>query len=146
MKGIWNFRLYDKDNNLKQEVTKENIITSAGYQHAANAITGRASLNEFITRMQIGIGTTEATISDTDLVSAAPSSSNVTVTFNYDLNNPGVFTLTGLFPAGNGIGNITEAVCRASGESTIFNRITFDPINKTSADKLEILVSIDLRV
>ena len=144
MKGIWIFKLYDKDGKLKKEFIKENLITSAGYQHAAKAITGRAVTNDYITRMQIGTGTTEATISDTDLESSATGSSNVTVTYNYDLNSPGLFTLTGNFGQGNGTGTITEAVCRASGVTTIFNRVVFDPINKTSTDKLDILVNIDL--
>jgi hypothetical protein len=68
IKGVIEFRIRDKDGNIKDEWTVENLITSAGKAQLA-LLAGDASATPF-TYLELGISSTAVAVGQTALQSA----------------------------------------------------------------------------
>lgn len=117
---------------LLQEVNTPNMIVSIGKQFIMERLI--SNIPTQINHMAIGSGTTAPVSTDSTLEAelsrlgiGMPLRNNTTVTF------------TGIFPAGNGTGTISEAgLFNALSGGTMLARTTFTPIEKGVDDTLAI--------
>jgi hypothetical protein len=118
-------------------VQKKNLIVQVGKNFLANAVISNSTFP--FTAIAIGTGTTAATVNDTalktEIVRGAYSSSNVAAN---------VVTLTKVFAAGVGTGDISEAGIFNNNTSggTMLSHIVFSTISKLSVDTLTLTWTI----
>lgn len=126
-------RLFDKDGNLKQEVTSHNLVVDTGLDHIADQLASTPA-ESAMSHMAVGTGSTAAAAGNTTLgtESARVALSNRTTTDN-------VTTYVATFPAGTGTAALQEAgIFNDNTTGTMLARDTFDVINKGASDSLEI--------
>ena len=130
--------LRDKDGNIKDERTIENLIVDTGL----NFICDRMKDDETaMTHMALGSGTTAAAAGDTSLESQLGSrealdSSTVT-------NNQIVFVAS--FEASDATGAVTEAgIFNSASGGTMLCRTVFSVVNKAADDTLTVNWTITL--
>lgn len=130
--------LRDKDGNIKDERSIQNLIVDTGL----NFICDRMKDDETaMTHMALGSGSTAPAAGDTSLESQLGSrelldSSTVT-------NNQIVYVSS--FEAGDATGGVTEAaIFNAASGGTMLCRVTFAVVNKAADDVLSINWTITL--
>lgn len=123
---------------LIQEVNTPNMIVTVGKQFIMERLISNVPTQ--INHMAIGSGGTAPVSSDTTLETELSRLGIGTA-----LRNGVTVTFTGVFPAGNGTGTISEAgLFNAVSNGTMLARTTFTPIEKAIDDTLAISWHITL--
>lgn len=127
------------DGKVKEDVTRKNLVVTAGTEFIASRLASGAST--VMSHMAIGSGTTAASAGDTDVESilgvreALDSTTPVSNTVVYVCG----------FEAGEGTGAVTEAgLFNASSGGTMLCRTTFPVVNKQADDVLTITWTITI--
>lgn len=129
--GVMTAKLYDKNGNCKEKVSK-NLILNSGFDFIADAIsatTRPAAMNI------IAVGTDE-TPQQADNTSLGSQIAEVQGEYTH-IKNTKNFRVTAEFPAGTGTGALKEAGVKNSA-GVFIDRTTFEVINKGEQDSLEI--------
>ena len=131
--------LKDKDGNIKENRTINNLVVTAGLTFICSRMAGTSA--GVMSHMALGSGSTAASAGQTDLVSilgsrealdSSTASSN-TITYVYS------------FEAGEGTGAVTEAgIFNASSSGTMLCRTVFAVVNKDADDTMSITWTITL--
>lgn len=136
-KGVWTFEAIDKDGNVVERFTKENLITTNGKGLTLDRLFGLSAAAN-ITGMAIGTSATAAAVGDTAITGAVfkvfdatPTRAGLTVTANTT------------YGTAEGNINIQEVGLLTASGGTLFNRLApVGPFNKTTAVSLRIQVQI----
>lgn len=137
--GQVNLLLTDSQGNVKQDITRRNLVVDTGTAFIASRMAGVT--DAVMSHMAIGSGSTAAAGTDTDIeailgIREAIDSTSVT---------DNVITYVCGFEAGEGTGAVTEAgLFNASTAGTMLCRTVFPVVNKQADDILTITWSITL--
>lgn len=136
--GKVNFKLFDKEGNLKEEKSINNLVVTTGLEYIAGrmAESGRPAQ---MSHMAIGEGTGAPTLSDPGLGNEA---GRVALAIAGGTPSGATITYSATFPAGTGTGAITEAgIFNDDGDpdgGDMLCRTTFLVINKGVDDSLAV--------
>jgi hypothetical protein len=129
--------LRDKNGNVKEERTEENLVVTTGLGYIASRMKDASATA--MTHMGLGSGTTAAAAGQTDLVTllgARESLDSTTVTAN-------AVAYVASFEAGDATGAVTEAgIFNASTSGTMLCRVKFDVVNKAADDTMTVTWTI----
>lgn len=150
--GIWDILVVGPNGQIrdKREMQK-NLIVDAGKVHLVDFLVDFAGADPAsaagygMQYLAIGTSTTAAAAAQTALVAEVGTRVNGTKSEQSGGSINNVYQVVGTFAAGNpGTDQaITEAgLFSASSAGTMFNRVTFSAINKTTADSLQLTVKI----
>ena len=133
IKGKLTLRLFDKDGNLKNEMTVPNLIMDVGKDYIASRIMqGTATVMS-----HMAVGTSNANSTDSTLTTLGTQAGRVALTSTTLADN--VVEYEALFPAGTGTGALVEAgIFNDSSAGTMLCRTTFSVVNKSASDTLTI--------
>jgi hypothetical protein len=127
------------DGAIKEDVTRKNLVVTAGTQFIASRLEGVSSA--VMSHMAVGSGITAAQAADIDVESilgvreALDTTTVVSNTVQYVCG----------FEAGEGTGAVTEAgLFNASSGGTMLCRTTFPVVNKQADDVLTITWTITI--
>lgn len=124
---------------VKEDVTRKNLVVSAGTEFIASRLSSGAST--VMSHMAIGSGTTAASAGDTDVESILGVREALDTTT--PVSNTVVYVCG--FEAGEGTGAVTEAgLFNASSGGTMLCRTTFPVVNKQADDVLTITWTITI--
>jgi hypothetical protein len=130
--------LRDKDGNIIEEQTTENLVVSDGLNFICSRMKDATATA--MTDMAVGTGTTGAVPGDSALETEA---ARVTLTSTSVSSNEIEYVAS--FSAGTGTAALTEAgIFNASSGGTMLCRVVFDVINKAAADSMTITWTITL--
>lgn len=135
--GSLSIKLFDENQNLKEERHINNLVVDSGFAYIASRILGNSP--GVMSHMALGTGTTAAAGAQTTLTTeigrvAFNSASNVTVNVT---NDSAQYVAT--FDAGVATGALAEAgLFNASSGGTMLARTTFPVVNKQATDTLVI--------
>ena len=136
IKGDLVITLTDEIGNVKQHMEVPNLIVTLGKNHIASRIAGTAQT--VMTLMQVGSSATTPTLTDTALITEAPTAKVALAGFVATNNQ---ITATATFGPGIGGTSLREAgLFNAS--SIMLARTTFPLISKASNDTLSITWTI----
>ena len=131
--------LRDKDGNVKEERTEENLVVTTGLGYIASRMKDASATA--MTLMALGSGTTAAAAGQTDLVTllgAREALDSTTVTAN-------AVAYVSSFEAGDATGAVTEAgIFNASTSGTMLCRVVFSVVNKAADDTMTVTWTITL--
>jgi tryptophan synthase beta subunit len=134
-------KLYDENGNLKTEQIDPNLVTTAGFDWAAQRLFDTLVGSPATNYIAIGSGTVAANVSDT--VMGGELSRSVGAYAHTVGQKNCNHTVT--FAAGAGTGSITEAGMLNSGATGyLFCRQTFAQIAKGASDSLQITWAFSL--
>lgn len=139
LKGVINFKLFDKNGKLKLEKTIKNIIVYTGNDLIRKTVGQSSGQPVGAQWIAIGSGTTAPTGADTALETeldrkAATYAEQETVAGYKDQ-----WTEQVTFGAGEGTGNVSESGClNAAAAGTLLCRQTFTAIPKGASDSLQV--------
>ena len=129
--------LKDKNGNVKEERTEENLVVTSGLGYIASRMKDASATA--MTHMALGSGTTNAAAGQTDLVTllgAREALDSTTVTAN-------AVAYVASFEAGDATGAVTEAgIFNASTSGTMLCRVKFDVVNKAADDTMTVTWTI----
>ena len=129
--------LRDKNGNVKEERTEENLVVTTGLGYIASRMKDASATA--MTHMALGSGTTNAAAGQTDLVTllgAREALDSTTVTAN-------AVAYVASFEAGDATGAVTEAgIFNASTSGTMLCRVKFDVVNKAADDTMTVTWTI----
>jgi len=129
--------LRDKNGNVKEERTEENLVVTTGLGYIASRMKDASATA--MTHMGLGSGTTAAAAGQTDLVTllgAREALDSTTVTAN-------AVAYVASFEAGDATGAVTEAgIFNASTSGTMLCRVKFDVVNKAADDTMTVTWTI----
>jgi hypothetical protein len=133
IKGKLTLRLFDKDGNLKSEMTVPNLIMDVGKDYIASRIMqGTATVMS-----HMAVGTSNANSTDSTLTALNTEIGRVALTSTTLADN--VVEYEALFPAGTGTGALVEAgIFNGASTGTMLCRTTFSVVNKSASDTLTI--------
>lgn len=131
--------LRDKNGNVKEERTEENLVVTTGLGYIASRMKDASATA--MTHMALGSGTTNAAAGQTDLVTllgAREALDSTTVTAN-------AVAYVASFEAGDATGAVTEAgIFNASTSGTMLCRVVFSVVNKAADDTMTVTWTITL--
>ena len=131
--------LRDKNGNVKEERTEENLVVTTGLGYIASRMKDASATA--MTHMALGSGTTSAAAGQTDLVTllgAREALDSTTVTAN-------AVAYVSSFEAGDATGAVTEAgIFNASTSGTMLCRVVFSVVNKAADDTMTVTWTITL--
>ena len=137
LSGQVNIVLRDKNGNVKEERTEENLVVTTGLGYIASRMKDASATA--MTHMALGSGTTNAAAGQTDLVTllgAREALDSTTVTAN-------AVAYVASFEAGDATGAVTEAgIFNASTSGTMLCRVKFDVVNKAADDTMTVTWTI----
>ena len=129
--------LRDKNGNVKEERTEENLVVTTGLGYIASRMKDASATA--MTHMALGSGTTTAAAGQTDLVTLLGSREaldSTTVTAN-------AVAYVASFEAGDATGAVTEAgIFNAASGATMLCRVKFDVVNKAADDTMTVTWTI----
>ena len=129
--------LRDKNGNVKEERTEENLVVTTGLGYIASRMKDASATA--MTHMALGSGTTNAAAGQTDLVTllgAREALDSTTVTAN-------AVAYVASFEAGDATGAVTEAgIFNAASGATMLCRVKFDVVNKAADDTMTVTWTI----
>lgn len=134
--GDLSIKLYDENNQVKDERYVPNLVVTSGKNFIASRISSNTSV--VMSYMSIGTGTTGPAITDT-ILEHENGKVALANTGGYHVDNSVTFDAT--FPPGTGTGPITEAGIFNAPESNtgvMLCRTTFGVITKGALDTLGI--------
>jgi hypothetical protein len=132
----------DKDGNIKQAQTVENLVVNTGLAFIISRMVGTSK--NVMSHMAVGAGTSPAAAGDTTLGSQLGSRVALDSTTISGTNNEKVIYIT-TFSAGSGTGAITEAgIFNASSSGDMLCRTVFSVVNKAADDTMVISWTITL--
>lgn len=132
--GKVNVALYDKQGNLKQTQTINNLVVDDGLDYIASRM--KDTTETAMSHMEVGTGTTSPVAGDSALETAI-AGSRVSLTSTTVTSN--AIEYVGDFPAGTGTGAVTEAgVFNDATTGTLLCRTVFSVVNKGADDTLKI--------
>jgi len=132
----------DKEGNVKESRTVENLVVNAGLGFIISRMVGTAKA--VMSHMAVGSDTTAAAAGDTDLGSILGSRKALTSSTITGANNEKV-TYVATFNAGEGTGAVTEAgIFNASTAGDMLCRTVFSVVNKGADDTMTITWVITL--
>lgn len=135
IKGALKLQLFDAKGHLKDELEKDNLIVTSGFDFIADAIGKSSSRPAVMGWTAVGTSSTAPSAGQTLLISEI---ARVAATYAH---TPGAatFTFQSTFNAGTGTGALTEAgifnVVTAN-TITMLDRVTFSVVNKGASDTL----------
>lgn len=128
--------LIDEFGNIKIHKHVKNLVVTTGKNYIASRIANTSA--QVMSHMEIGHDATTATVGNTSLVFAA-SGGRVPLKFTGGVVDGSSVTYSALFPAGAGVGTLTEAgIFNASLGGTMLSRTTFSAFQKGNLDVLTI--------
>ncbi len=142
IKGQLDIVLRDKDGNVKEERTVENLVVNAGLAYIASRMVGTAAA--VMTHMALGSGSTAASAAQTDLVTLLGAREILDTTVIAGTNNEKV-VYTATFETGDATGAVVEAgIFNAATAGTMLCRTVFPVVNKGADDSMTITWTITL--
>ena len=139
LSGQVNIVLRDKNGNVKEERTEENLVVTTGLGYIASRMKDASATA--MTHMALGSGTTTAAAGQTDIVTllgAREALDSTTVTAN-------AVAYVSSFEAGDATGAVTEAgIFNASTSGTMLCRVVFSVVNKAADDTMTVTWTITL--
>ena len=137
LSGQVNIVLRDKNGNVKEERTEENLVVTSGLGYIASRMKDASATA--MTHMGLGSGTTAAAAGQTDLVTLLGSREaldSTTVTAN-------AVAYVSSFEAGDATGAVTEAgIFNAASGGTMLCRVVFSVVNKAADDTMTVTWTI----
>ena len=140
VKGVWNYVMTSPDGEIEAYGTIKNLVVTTGRQHIADQLAdlGEAAMSH----MAIGTGATAPVLGNSTLeteISRKTFAAKAQLTGG-DGNK---VKYQGDWAAGEGTGAITEVgMFNAASGGVMFNRATFDVINKGAASSLSIVCTV----
>lgn len=126
------FTLYDAQGNIKQQITKPNLVVTAGKNLIADRLIGTSSS----VMSHMAVGTSNTSLDATNTALATQLGSRVSLTASRTNN---VITYSCTFGEGVSTGALVEAgIFNAATSGTMLCRTTFPVINKEATDTLTI--------
>lgn len=142
LEGQLDIVLLDKDGQVKQSQTVENLVVNAGLAYIISRMVNTSKT--VMGFMAVGSGTTAAAAGDTALVSQLGSRKALDSTTITGSNNEKVQYIC-TFAAGEGTGAITEAgIFNASSSGDMLCRTVFAVVNKAADDTMVITWTVTL--
>ena len=135
--------LRDRDGNVKEKIKKENLIVNLGKDGIMEQLLNSPAIDK-PSHLGIGEGTTEPTLTDTELESQAGS--RKTVTKERELNEVEFYAVFGPEEPVDDTVEITEAgIFNASTGGDLYARITFGIVTKEPEDTFDITWTWELK-
>lgn len=142
LEGQLDIVLLDKDGQVKQSQTVENLVVNAGLAYIISRMVNTSKT--VMGFMAVGSGTTAAAAGDTALVSQLGSRKALDSTTITGSNSEKVQYIC-TFAAGEGTGAITEAgIFNASSSGDMLCRTVFAVVNKAADDTMVITWTVTL--
>ena len=138
VKGQVHIKVVGPDGQVKQEITKDNLIVHTGKAAIINRLQNTPTVTE-VTHMSVGTGSAAETDADTTLNTeiarvALDGFSIITETFTDD-----TIRYIATFPAGTGTGSLVEAgLFNDVTSGTMYSRVTFGVVTKGAEDAIQI--------
>jgi len=144
-KGFIEFKVLDKDGNVKEVKRVRNLITNAGLALEAGRVSGSGS-PAAATYLALGTGTTPASASDTALQSELSTSGLSRVSATVSLVTTTVtndtMQLTNTFSV-SGSAAVTEiGILNAASVGTLLSRAVFSAVNVVNGDSLVVTYKV----
>ena len=131
--------LKDKDGNVKENRTINNLVVTAGLTFICSRMAGTSA--GVMSHMALGSGSTAASAGQTDLVSILGSREALDST-NASSNT---IVYVSSFEAGEGTGAVVEAgIFNAGSSGTMLCRTVFPTVNKQADDTMSVTWTITL--
>lgn len=133
--GKVNFKLFDKDGNLKEEKNINNLVVTTGLAHIAARLANSGTPSQ-MSHMAIGTGTDAPVLANPGL---GNEDARVALTVAGGTPSGTSITYAATFNATVGEGAITEAgIFNSDTSGAMLCRTTFLPINKGPDDSLAV--------
>jgi hypothetical protein len=138
VKGHVHIKVIGPDGQVKQEITKDNLIVHDGKAAIINRLQNTPTITE-VTHMSVGTDSTTEVDADTTLGTeiarvALDGTNLATEVFSND-----TISYVGTFPAGVGTGNLVEAgLFNDPTAGTMYSRVTFGVVTKGPEDAIQI--------
>ena len=140
LKGIVNLKLFGPDGELKQEVTKHNLITNFGRARIIALLDGAAV--DIPSEIALGSGTAAAAASQTNLTSPYAAATGTPT----HTDNAYASKLAVTFASGSGTGSVTEVgrQCGTDGDALAARTVLDegDRVNKGASDSLVVTYTL----
>lgn len=138
VKGKLNIELRNQDNELIQSININNLVVSSGQAWIISRMSGVNS--PLMSHMAIGSNSNTPILSQTTLSQQLARVSLLSTTIRDN-----TITYTGHFPAGVGVGSITEAgIFNSAVGGTMLARTTFGVLTKDVRDSITIIWTITI--
>ena len=141
IKGTMNFKIFDKQGSLKDEITVDNLVVNGGRDFIFAQIGGTGTTSNMT---HIGVGTDNTAPAGSQ--TALQTEIGTRQTFAY-AHTAGTTTMTAIatFAAGNATGTIQEAgLFTASSGGTMLNRVNGINKVKGASDSLQITYTLTI--
>lgn len=134
--GKVNVQIFDRDGNLKEDRTIDNLVVTAGKGFIASRMVGTSA--SIMSHMAVGSDNTAAAVGNTGLGSELGR-----VALDSGTASGAVATYVATFPAGTGTGALVEAgIFNAGSSGTLLCRTVFSVVNKGADDSMVITWAI----
>jgi hypothetical protein len=141
-KGRWHISLYGAEDELKDQRSGENVITTNGLEFVASFLNSAAASAVTFQMKQIAIGT-DSTAEAASNTALGTEAARTTGTASYVSN--AIYRVTATFVSGSGTGAIVEyGLFASSTGGTMLSRDTESVINKGANDTLVVTTEITL--
>ena len=139
LSGQLNIVLRDKDGNIKEERTENNLVVATGLTFIASRMKNATATA--MTHMGLGSGTTNVAAGQTDLVTLLGSREVLDST----TASSNTIAYVASFEAGDATGAVTEAgIFNAASSGTMLCRVKFNVVNKAADDTMAVTWTITL--
>jgi len=138
--GRLNLKVTDENGNLKEDVTVNNLVVTAGKEWVADLMQGGTGTP--MSHMAVGTGATAADAADTALETEA---ARVALSVAGGTRTGASIEFVGVYPAGTGTASLTEAgIFNATPAGTMLARTVFTAIAKGASDSLTITWTVSV--
>jgi hypothetical protein len=143
LKGTVIAVLRDKDGNIKQEQTIENLVVTGGLGFITDRMQGAGTA--VISHMGVGTTNTSPVTANSTLAAETGTRATVTASRVTTTTSNDTAQYVSNFAAGNATGALVEAgLFNAASTGTMVSRVVFAVINKGASDQLDITWKIQL--
>lgn len=136
-KGTLEIVLTDSDGKVKDKRVLKNLVVDTGREFIAQRLLDDTAA--VMSHMALGTGTTAAAAADTTL-----ETENVRVALNTPTRDTTKAVYVASFPAGSGVGALTEAgIFNAATDGTMLSRTVFGVLTKSATDNMSVTWTIE---
>ena len=140
VKGRWFISLYGPENEEKEKIEGDNVITLNGLSGLVSHLVSATAAATTFTFRYIAIGTDSTGEANTDTALGGELARH-TATVSHGSN--GIYRVTATFPSGTGTGAIAEyGLLDSNTAGTLFSRDTEAVVNKGANDELTVTTEV----